>query len=154
MIGANREAVTRAFGLLQDGGALQVRRRLIYVEDVKALREQPGASWRKDEERIPPRRLSASRRTFAPGVFTLLSTSRSLYARSLAVVAVSPFEVVGAPRSVHPVFAACFPRPKVYVKEHLVPARYLPLPARPQVRLPLAQKEAIDFLPGGFGAPR
>src|SRR5215212_6893724 len=36
MIGANREAVTRAFGRLQDEGALQIRRRLIYVDDVQA----------------------------------------------------------------------------------------------------------------------
>src|ERR687889_65523 len=42
MIGANREAVTRAFGRLQDEGALQVRRRLIYVEDVEGLERVAG----------------------------------------------------------------------------------------------------------------
>ena len=42
MIGANREAVTRAFGRLQDEGALQLRRRLIYVEDVEALERVAG----------------------------------------------------------------------------------------------------------------
>jgi CRP/FNR family transcriptional regulator, cyclic AMP receptor protein len=42
MIGANREAVTRAFGRLQDDGAVQVRRRLIYVEDVEALERVAG----------------------------------------------------------------------------------------------------------------
>src|SRR5918993_223554 len=42
MIGANREAVTRAFGRLQDEGALQIRRRLIYVEDVEALESAAG----------------------------------------------------------------------------------------------------------------
>jgi CRP/FNR family cyclic AMP-dependent transcriptional regulator len=42
MIGANREAVTRAFGRLQDEGALQIRRRLIYVEDVDALQRAAG----------------------------------------------------------------------------------------------------------------
>jgi CRP-like cAMP-binding protein len=42
MIGANREAVTRAFGRLQDEGALQIRRRLIYVEDVEALERVAG----------------------------------------------------------------------------------------------------------------
>jgi len=42
MIGANREAVTRAFGLLQDKGALQIRRRLIYVSDVEALETAAG----------------------------------------------------------------------------------------------------------------
>jgi len=38
MIGANREAVTRAFGLLQDDGVVELRRRLIYVRDIKALK--------------------------------------------------------------------------------------------------------------------
>jgi CRP-like cAMP-binding protein len=42
MIGANREAVTRAFGRLQDEGAVQFRRRLIYVEDVEALERVAG----------------------------------------------------------------------------------------------------------------
>src|ERR687889_820361 len=42
MIGANREAVTRAFGHLQDEGALQVRRRLIYVDDLEALERAAG----------------------------------------------------------------------------------------------------------------
>jgi CRP/FNR family cyclic AMP-dependent transcriptional regulator len=42
MIGANREAVTRAFGRLQDEGALQLRRRLIYVDDVEALERAAG----------------------------------------------------------------------------------------------------------------
>jgi CRP/FNR family transcriptional regulator, cyclic AMP receptor protein len=52
MIGANREAVTRAFGRLQDERAVQIRRRLIYVEDVEAWKERRGASWRK---RVTPR---------------------------------------------------------------------------------------------------
>jgi DNA-binding transcriptional regulator YhcF (GntR family) len=42
MIGANREAVSRAFGRLQDEGALQIRRRFIYVEDVEALERAAG----------------------------------------------------------------------------------------------------------------
>lgn len=42
MIGANREAVTRAFGRLQDSGAVQVRRRIIHVEDVEALERAAG----------------------------------------------------------------------------------------------------------------
>src|ERR687898_790814 len=42
MIGANREAVTRAFGHLQDEGALQMRRRFIYVQDVEALERAAG----------------------------------------------------------------------------------------------------------------
>jgi CRP-like cAMP-binding protein len=42
MIGANRVAVTRAFGLLQDEGAVELRRRLIYVTDIEALRRSSG----------------------------------------------------------------------------------------------------------------
>jgi CRP/FNR family transcriptional regulator, cyclic AMP receptor protein len=42
MIGANREAVTRAFGRLQDEGAVQIRRRTIYVNDVDALERAAG----------------------------------------------------------------------------------------------------------------
>src|SRR5215213_748782 len=37
MIGANRVAVTRAFGQLQDTGAVQVLRRRIYLADIEAL---------------------------------------------------------------------------------------------------------------------
>ncbi len=38
MIGANREAVTRAFARLRDAGAVEVRRRYIYAEDMEALK--------------------------------------------------------------------------------------------------------------------
>jgi CRP/FNR family transcriptional regulator, cyclic AMP receptor protein len=38
MIGAKRAAVTRAFARLQDEGAVELRRRLIHVVDVEALR--------------------------------------------------------------------------------------------------------------------
>jgi hypothetical protein len=34
--------VTRAFGRLQDEGTLQIRRRLIYVDDVEALQRAAG----------------------------------------------------------------------------------------------------------------
>ena len=37
MIGANREAVTRAFVRLREVGAVETRRRYIYVEDIEAL---------------------------------------------------------------------------------------------------------------------
>jgi CRP-like cAMP-binding protein len=53
MIGANREAVTRAFGRLQDEGALQVRRRLIYVEDVEALQKAAGRLLEEGEAESP-----------------------------------------------------------------------------------------------------
>ena len=42
MIGANREAVTRAFGKLQDEGAVELRRRLIHIRDMEALRRAAG----------------------------------------------------------------------------------------------------------------
>jgi CRP/FNR family transcriptional regulator len=38
MIGTNREVVTRAFGVLQDEGVVELRRRLIYVRDLQALK--------------------------------------------------------------------------------------------------------------------
>jgi CRP-like cAMP-binding protein len=50
MIGANREAVTRAFGRLQDEGALQIRRRLIYVDDVEALERVAGRLLEEERE--------------------------------------------------------------------------------------------------------
>jgi len=37
MIGANREAVTRAFARLREVGAVETRRRYIYVENIEAL---------------------------------------------------------------------------------------------------------------------
>jgi CRP/FNR family cyclic AMP-dependent transcriptional regulator len=38
MIGANREAVTRAFARLRELGMVAVRRRFIHVEDIEKLR--------------------------------------------------------------------------------------------------------------------
>jgi CRP-like cAMP-binding protein len=54
MIGANREAVTRAFGRFQDEGALQMRRRLIYVEDVEALERATGRLLEEEAEEEAP----------------------------------------------------------------------------------------------------
>jgi hypothetical protein len=42
MIGANREATTRAFGRLQEGGGVELRERYIYVVDVEALKRASG----------------------------------------------------------------------------------------------------------------
>jgi CRP/FNR family cyclic AMP-dependent transcriptional regulator len=50
MIGANREAVTRAFGHLQDEGAVQLRRRLIYVDDLEALEKAAGRLLEEEGE--------------------------------------------------------------------------------------------------------
>jgi CRP-like cAMP-binding protein len=48
MIGANREAVTRAFGLLQDQGAVELRRRLIHIKDMEALKRAAGYPYAQD----------------------------------------------------------------------------------------------------------
>ena len=50
MVGANREAVTRAFGRLQDEGAVQIRRRIIHVDDVGALERAAGRSLEEEGE--------------------------------------------------------------------------------------------------------
>lgn len=52
MIGANRVAVTRAFGRLQDEGVVQLRRRLIYVADIEALKRSAtyGAAQEEAKE--------------------------------------------------------------------------------------------------------
>jgi CRP/FNR family cyclic AMP-dependent transcriptional regulator len=42
MIGAKREAVTRAFGRLQDEGSVELRRRLIYIKEIEELRRIAG----------------------------------------------------------------------------------------------------------------
>jgi len=52
MIGTNREAVTRAFGILQDEDVVELRRRLIYVKDIEALRHAAGRE-EVEEERTP-----------------------------------------------------------------------------------------------------
>jgi CRP-like cAMP-binding protein len=51
MIGTNREAVTRAFSRLQDEGLVELRRRLIYVGDIEALKRVAGHEG-VTEERI------------------------------------------------------------------------------------------------------
>ena len=50
MIGANRVAVTRAFGPLQDEGVVQLRRRLIYVADIEALKRSATYGVAQEEE--------------------------------------------------------------------------------------------------------
>jgi CRP/FNR family cyclic AMP-dependent transcriptional regulator len=42
MIGANREATTRAFGQLHEDGGVQLRERYIYVTDLEALKRASG----------------------------------------------------------------------------------------------------------------
>jgi CRP-like cAMP-binding protein len=50
MIGANRVAVTRALGILQDEGVVELRRRLIHVPDIEALRRSAGYAEAQEEE--------------------------------------------------------------------------------------------------------
>ena len=52
MIGTNREAVTRAFSRLQDEGIVELRRRLIYVPDVQALK-RAAEEHRVDHKQYP-----------------------------------------------------------------------------------------------------
>ncbi len=51
MIGTNREAVTRAFAELQDMGAVELRRRLIWVTNLDTLRRASGEHTGEEEER-------------------------------------------------------------------------------------------------------
>ena len=47
MIGAKREAVTRAFGLLRGIGAVEVHRRIVRVTDLDALEQAAVTQWRR-----------------------------------------------------------------------------------------------------------
>jgi CRP/FNR family cyclic AMP-dependent transcriptional regulator len=49
MVGINREAITRAFGQLQNEGIVQLRRRLIYVRDAEALRRRADQEEQQDD---------------------------------------------------------------------------------------------------------
>jgi CRP/FNR family cyclic AMP-dependent transcriptional regulator len=42
MIGANREAVTRAIAELREGGCVEIKRRHLYIKDYEALRRNAG----------------------------------------------------------------------------------------------------------------
>jgi hypothetical protein len=44
MVGSNREAVTRALGVLKQAGAVEARDRQIYVTDAAALAYFAGAA--------------------------------------------------------------------------------------------------------------
>jgi CRP/FNR family cyclic AMP-dependent transcriptional regulator len=48
MIGAKREAVSRAFAKLQDEGLVLLRRRLIHIRDMEALRRAAGYPYPQD----------------------------------------------------------------------------------------------------------
>jgi CRP/FNR family cyclic AMP-dependent transcriptional regulator len=54
MIGAQREAVTRAFAELQEGGCVEVKRRQVYIKDFDVLRHEAGEEVRF-REHLPSR---------------------------------------------------------------------------------------------------
>jgi hypothetical protein len=106
--------------------------------------ELPGASWRKDGERAPSRLLSPafSGRLTSPEHIQILIGSvpgrGCLYALNLKELC-----------DIFPVSTGCLSGPQIYVKEHPVPALYLPLQLGLK-RVPLAQNESIDYLLCGF----
>src|SRR5215212_10802260 len=109
----------------------------------KPSKERPGASWRKDEQRAPSRRLSSA----FPG---RLAPPEHIQILIGSVPGRRCFHTLNL-EELYDIFAlstGCLPGPQVYVKEHLVPAGDLSF----QLGLkgvPLAQKETIDFLLGG-----
>src|SRR5215203_3733364 len=85
----------------------------------KRSREQPGASWRKEQQRAPRRRLlSGFPGCLAPEGVQILMGSVAGRGCLDALILKKPHDIIPLP-------AACFLGPQVYVKEHLVPARYL-----------------------------
>jgi hypothetical protein len=60
---------------------------------------------------------------------------------------------VQEPHDIFAVSPSRLPRPQLYVEDHLAPAGDLPFQLGLE-GVPLAQKEAIDFLLGGFWARR
>src|SRR5215203_3627557 len=111
----------------------------------KRSREQPGVSWRKEQQRAPRRRLLSG----FPGC--LAPEGIQIGAGPVPGRGCLDTLILKEPYDIFPLPAACFPGPQVYVKEDLVPARYLSF----QLGLkgvPLAQNETIDGLLGGFYA--
>src|ERR671920_1346572 len=113
----------------------------------KPSRELPGASWRKEEQRAPSRRrlCCAFPGPLAPPEHIQIGVRLLPGRRCLDAL------ILKEPYHIFPLAAACFPRPKIYVKEHLPPAGDLPF----QLDLkgvPLTQMETIHLLLGGFYA--
>src|SRR5918995_4833570 len=100
----------------------------------KPSSERPGASWRKEEQRAPSRRrlCSAFPGPLAPEHIQIgvgpLPGRRCLD----ALILKEPYDIFPLP-------PACFPGPKIYVKEHLAPAGDLSFQLGLKC-VPLAQK--------------
>src|SRR5215204_1675166 len=116
----------------------------------KPSRERPGVSWRK-KERAALKRASLNYLRLSPGSQGCISPPDhvQIFVRPLySSHRLRPLDVQ-EPHYIRPLLPSCLPRPQIYVKEHLVPALYLPF----QLGLkgvPLAQNESIDFILGGF----
>src|SRR5215217_5195745 len=107
---------------------------------------RPGACWRKEEQRAPPRRRPSA---FA-GRFALPEHIQILIGPVPCRSCLGPLNLEEL-YDISPLSTGCLSGPQVDVKEHLVPAGDLPF----QLDLkgvPLAQKETIDHLLGGFYA--
>ena len=140
MIGANREAVTRAFGRLQDEGALQIRRRLIYVDDVEALERAGRAPLGGRRERASLRGLSKHLLRTSQGSQGRVSAPESIQIGASPLPGrrcLSPLNLK-EPYDILPLPPSCLPGPQVYVEEHPAPALYLPFQLGLQ-GVPLAQ---------------
>jgi len=111
----------------------------------KPSKERPGGFWRKEEKRAPPRK-----RLFPiPGLLApehvQIGASPLPGRRSLSTLHLEE------PYDIFPLSTGCLSGPQIYVKEHLAPAGDLPFQLGLQ-GVPLAQKETIDCLLGGFYA--
>src|SRR5215211_563348 len=112
----------------------------------KPSRVRPGVCWGKDEQRAPPRRrlCSAFPGRLAPE-HVQIGASPLPGRRSLSTLNLEELY------DIFPLSTGCLPGPQVYVKEHLGPAGDLPFQLGLE-GVPLAQKETIDLLLGGFYA--
>jgi len=120
----------------------------------KPSSERPGASWRKRRVSLkrasPKHRLRASQGSqggvCAPESIQIGASQ--LPGRDCLI----PLKLK-EPYHIFPLPPSGFPGPQLYVEQNPTPALYLPF----QLGLkgvPLAQKESIDFLLGGFYARR
>src|SRR5215204_3385906 len=111
----------------------------------KPSREWPGASWRKEQRRAPPRRLLTCG---FPGRLAPPEHIQILIGSVPGGGCLGPLNLKEF-YDIFPLPPSCFPGPKIYVKEHLAPAGDLPFELDLK-GVPLAQKETIDFLLGCF----
>src|SRR5215203_890522 len=142
-------------GLCRSGGASSTSM------TSKPSRELPGACWRKRERASLKR--DSLKRTSRKHPLRASQGSQGSQGRVSAPesIQIGASQLPGRdslsslnfkePYYIFPLPLSCFPRPQLYVEQNPTPALYLPF----QLDLkgvPLAQKETIDFLLGGFYA--